>query len=99
MTRIWVFNSTGDAYDACQCNEEIQDGDCLLVEEEGVVGLAWTWPIAVTKELGDLHGIDDKPDSLATIMKDAGFTVEQVRFATETALQRGFALDKPFIAV
>lgn len=29
------YDSTGDAYDACQCDEDIKTGDCLLIEEKG----------------------------------------------------------------
>lgn len=49
------FNSTGDAYDACQCDESISTGDVLVIESERVAGVAHTWPFAVTLEAGHLH--------------------------------------------
>lgn len=52
------FSSTGEAYDACQCDEDIQDGDILVIESEGVIGVADTWPVAVTAEHGSLHSFD-----------------------------------------
>lgn len=54
-TRIHTFDSTQEAYDACQCDESIKDGDILLIPSEGVVGLAGTWPVAVTVKYGELH--------------------------------------------
>lgn len=49
------FSSTEDAYDACQCDEAIKTGDVLVIASEGVVGVAYTWPFAVTPEAGELH--------------------------------------------
>lgn len=54
-----IFLSTGAAYDACQCDDDINDGDILLIPSEQVVGVADTWPFAVTKKSGDLHGVSD----------------------------------------
>lgn len=59
MSRAHTFDSTGDAYNATQCDESIKSGALLLIESEHVVGLAGTWPIAVTVELGELHGVTD----------------------------------------
>lgn len=56
---IHRFDSTEEAYDACQCDDTIQKGDLLLIESEGVVGIADTWPMAVTAKRGELHGIAD----------------------------------------
>ena len=52
---IHIFDSTGGAYDACQCDDNVKRGDILYIPSEGVVGLADTWPIAITKEYGALH--------------------------------------------
>lgn len=52
---IHTFESTGEAYDACQCDDRIKNGDTLLIPSEGVVGIADTWPVAVTLAYGDLH--------------------------------------------
>ncbi|UXX93949.1 hypothetical protein N7U49_21305 [Streptomyces sp. AD2-2] len=57
---VWTFYSTGEAYGAVQCREEIRDGDVLVVERENVVGIAQTWPFALTEEFGQLHTL--KPD-------------------------------------
>lgn len=58
MTQVHYFNSTGEAYDATQCSDEIKDGDVLVIRSEGVVGIADTWPFAVTEAAGNLHSID-----------------------------------------
>jgi hypothetical protein len=44
------FEYYGDPYDSTQCDENMKTGDTLLIEDEGVVGRAWTWPVAVTTE-------------------------------------------------
>lgn len=45
---IHVFRSSGDAYDCCQWNEEINTGDILVVPTEGnVIALAGTWPTRI----------------------------------------------------
>lgn len=50
------FDDTGDAYDSTQCDDSIKDGDVIVVESEGVVGvLIQAWPVAVTEKHGDLH--------------------------------------------
>lgn len=59
LTKAWVFRDSGEAYDAVQSNENIQDGDILLVPSEKVMGVAETWPIAVTLEFGKLHTVND----------------------------------------
>lgn len=53
--KIWSFDNTGDAYDATQCDSEIRKGDVILVLSERVVGLADTWPVAISEACGHLH--------------------------------------------
>jgi hypothetical protein len=61
---VHKFDTTGDAYDSCQIGihldngKPVNDGDVMIIEEEGVVGVAWTWPIAATKAHGQLHVLD-----------------------------------------
>lgn len=55
---VHEFDTTADAYDACQCDEYITMGDILLIASERVVGIAATWPMAVTPNAGALHTID-----------------------------------------
>jgi len=58
---IWNFDTdTGDAYDNTQWREDIKDGDLLFIRTptEQVIGFLFeAWPIAVTVEHGELHGI------------------------------------------
>ncbi len=56
---IHRFKSTGAAYDACQCDENVRKGDILLIERERVVGIADTWPMAVTPNHGEFHLLGD----------------------------------------
>ncbi len=90
------FSHSGDAYDACQCDATIKDGDMLFVTEtpwlnddvrgptRTIVALAWTWPVAVTVEHGHLHTPADDCDVHA-LAEDAGWTREQVWDAIVTA--------------
>jgi hypothetical protein len=56
MTQVHHFDSTGDAYDASQCDENAHDGDILAIPDEGVWGILFkAWPVAVTNECGAFH--------------------------------------------
>jgi hypothetical protein len=55
--RTHEFATTGEAYDAANSDESIQEGDVLVVKAESVVGLAGAWPIAVTEQTGKFHFI------------------------------------------
>lgn len=56
-----TFRTTGEAYDASQCREEIKNGDILVATEEKVVGfLLDAWPVAVTVAYGNFHTKDPK---------------------------------------
>jgi hypothetical protein len=58
--QIHRYESTGEAYDDSQCNEDIHDGDVLVVASEGVVGiLVKAWPIAITEARGAFHFVKD----------------------------------------
>jgi hypothetical protein len=88
------FGSTGEAYDACQCDEGIRDGDVLVVEPEGVVGVADTWPFAVTRETGVLHGIRGR--SVLQVRPD----LERGRLdAIEVAVRMGLGVDWGVLSV
>lgn len=68
---VWVFSSTGRAYDESQCNDNVLGGDILLVPSEGVAG--WlhdgAWPVAATAIRGEFHGLneDGKVENAPTI--------------------------------
>lgn len=80
---VHSFGSTGEAYDACQCDDEIQTGDVLVIENEKVAGVAHTWPVAVTREAGKLHQLAPgyKPEEVGAVFA-LGF-VEAKRIAAE----------------
>jgi hypothetical protein len=56
MITIRRFSSTREAYDGCQIGEA-NKGDLLWIPTEKVVGIADTWPVALTREYGALHHI------------------------------------------
>lgn len=58
--KAWVFDTTGGAYNTTQVDDNIKDGDVLLVPSEKVAGfLDKAWPTAVTEESGDFHRYPD----------------------------------------
>ena len=83
-----TFESTADAYDEVQCYDGIKKGDTLFIPSEGVVGLAWAWPVAVTANYGDLHSVTD-----ASLFDDE-FTPEQIAAARACAEKHGFPLSE-----
>lgn len=96
--RIHVFETSGNAYDAVQTDDRIATGDLLLVMDEAVVGVAMTWPFAVTAEPGHLHQVGPKAgdtfNQLASSLgvEPASITravalARQLRFRIEPALQ------------
>jgi hypothetical protein len=87
------FESSGDAYDATQCDNSIQCGDLLVVKTEAIVGLAWTWPIAVTVASGELHSIVSDPEFTAAVIADTGWTQAQIRDAVSKADELGFPVE------
>ena len=51
------FTSTSDAYDKTQWCDDVTNGDVLWIPSENVIGVAATWPYAITEERGYLHGL------------------------------------------
>jgi hypothetical protein len=88
MTGRHHFFSTGEAYDAVQCYDDIKKGDTLIIISEGVVGLAWAWPVAITANCGDLHAVTDR-----TLFDDE-FTPEQITQARAVAVELGYPLSE-----
>ena len=89
MTKIHHFDSTGDAYDACQCDDNIDTGDVLVIDNENVVGLAWVWPFALTEACGKLHTLTADTDPL---------TFEDGKFAAGVAVARAIIAERPAVA-
>ncbi len=85
---VHLFNSTGEAYDATQCSEEVRDGHILLIPSEQVVGLAHTWPVAITKSFGKLHTFANNQRSVAL----QPFMPQQLNNAMDLAQALGYEL-------
>lgn len=82
---IHYFDSTGEAYDAANCDLDIEAVIC--VPDEGVVGQSWAWPIAVTEAAGEMHHIENGKQE--AVLKDAGFTPESIEVALALAADYG----------
>ena len=93
--RHHAFASTGNAYDATQCDEAIKTGDTLIIFAEGVVGIAMTWPFAITKECGKLHALaaPREGEALAGLARSLHVRAADFVHAVEIARRLGFALD------
>lgn len=93
--RHHAFATTGNAYDATQCDETIKPGDTLLVLAERVVAVAMTWPFAVTAEHGELHSVAPPKDgeTLVDLARALHVTTEDVAHAAKLARALGFDLD------
>ena len=93
--RHYAFASTGNAYDATQCDAAIRTGDTLIVLSEAVVGIAMTWPFAVTEACGQLHALaPPRPgESIADIARSLHVSAADFRHAADLARRLGFPLD------
>jgi len=97
--RLHAFETTGNAYDATQSDERIASGHTLVILSERVVGVAHTWPFAVTAQAGHLHSLSSKQgDSLAAIVRSFLLQEEDLLFAMSMAAALGFELDPVFAA-
>ena len=93
--RHHAFASTGNAYGATQCDEAIRAGDTLVVLAEEVVGVAMTWPFAVTQAHGNLHALSaPRPDeTLADLARALHVSPADFEHTAEIARRFGFPLD------
>lgn len=98
MTKQYKYETTGDAYDCIMCGVDgVKTGDIIIIESEQVVGLAWTWPVAITEADGDLHQAADGL-TLADICHGADntgsrvFTDEQIAAAVAVATELGYPI-------
>lgn len=59
--KIHVFDSSTEAYDAAQCNDNIEEGDVLVVPSEDIAGFLYrARPVAITQATGSFHTADPK---------------------------------------
>lgn len=93
--RHHAFASTGNAYDATQCDDAICTGDTLIVLPENVVGVAMTWPFAVTQAHGNLHALSAPRggETLTDLARSLHVSPADFEHAAEIARRFGFPLD------
>ena len=79
------FEDSGSGYDQTQYDDNIKDGDLLVVESEKVFGfLNEAWPIAVTTECGNFHRLKvDKESFLADHPQYFDVWAEAVKMAKD----------------
>lgn len=87
MPNVHTFESTGEAYDASQCDDAIRDGDVLVVASEGVIGfLAAAWPIAIVfpdDDPGEFHSLT--PENAGVTVIHGTDYAESVKLCRDTA--------------
>lgn len=85
------FDSTGQAYGATQTQDWVRNGTVLVIPNERVIGVAHTWPVAVTEAAGELHKLDPALGelSLAELEQTLGYPLQP---AIDEALSRGYPL-------
>lgn len=97
--RYHGFATSGNAYDATETDEAIKTGDTLLILPERVVGVANTWPFAVTSHFGHLHAIKPKPDdTLGDFARSLKVGEADIASAVTMAVALGFEID-PALAI
>lgn len=95
--RLHSFETSGNAYDACQCDDAIAKGDTLIILPEGIVALACAWPVAVTAAHGALHRVKEEPlGSLAELAATFGMGEDDLVHAVTFARALGLPLDPVF---
>lgn len=88
--KIHHYETTVAAYAATQSDDQVREGDVLIIESEGVVGLASTWPVAVTELSGELHHLEG-----AWPLAKLGFAKKSIDLARDAAKTLGFPLFVP----
>ena len=96
--RHHAFATTGNAYDAVQCDPRIAVGDTLVILAENTVGVAKTWPFAITGQSGQLHQIKEPApaETLEKISCDLGISEADIRHALLIARALNFDLAPGF---
>lgn len=97
--RHHAFATTGNAYDASQCDEAITTGDTLIVLAEQVVAIAMTWPFAVTETCGAFHALSaPRPgENLADLARSLHVRAADFQHAADIARRLGFVLDPQLV--
>lgn len=94
------FPTTDEAYDCCNMGETFEEvdvtkGDTIIIESERVVGVAWAWPVAVTKEFGQLHTVKEGMSYIEFILLEHGApTLEAFDQAVAVAVELGYELNR-----
>ena len=78
-----------------QTDETIAAGDTLLILDEGIVGVAMTWPFAITAEPGKLHAVCEPGagETLGHIEKALEVPDGSIARACHLARTLGLAID------
>jgi hypothetical protein len=87
--KIHEFETTGEAYDASQTDDNIKDGDILVATEEKVIGiLVQAWPVSIdSNKTGHFHAL--KP-GLQWSTFEGGKYSDSYRLAVGTLVSRGW---------
>jgi hypothetical protein len=97
--RHHAFASTGNAYDASQCDEAIKTGDTLIVLAEQVVAIAMTWPFRGDRDLRQTPCpvAPREGETLADLARSLHVSAADFQHAADIARRLGFPLDPQLV--
>ena len=93
FTTVHIFTTSGNAYDATMTSDRINTGDILIIPTERIVGIAHSWPIAVTAETGNLHSVDGDRNALDAYCDANDIPRTAVSIAALLAKSYGYPID------
>ena len=88
VINVHIFDDSVEAYGHCQWDDEVHTGDVLVIPSEGIVGIAHTWPVAVTVEHKELHRAGSEWSGA-----EAKITDQQIANAIKIAKEHGFPIN------
>ena len=102
-TTIHHFETSRDAYDASNHTFDadgndgaVLTGHLFTVHSERIVGLVWTWPLAVSQECGALHTMAMGEDA-ADLAHDMGVPVSLFHEALTLSRGLGYGVHSSFL--
>lgn len=88
MSTVTEFDSSGEAYDASNCDDSLA---ILHVPSERAVALAWAWPFAVTLGETNFHAVSSEA-GIGRVLADAKIAPATALAAIELAREHGYPI-------
>ena len=95
MNQVHHYSDTGAAYSATQHDATVMNGDVLVIVDERVIGMAETWPFAITVEPGSLHQLDPTVATIKVLASAFDLSEDDTRAALARAVDIADVLGYP----